>query len=170
MNIANFITLLRIAGTLLLLLAVPFSKGFFAVYTMTGITDALDGFFARKFKCTTEFGAKLDSVADLLFYGVMMIKIIPELCIILPCWIWGMVFLAVLIRISSYILTAVKTHGLMSNHTYLNKLTGFCVFVIPYIVRFPGIGVGFCAVSCAVATVASVQDLSYALKLPGCEE
>lgn len=165
MNVANVITFLRIIGTLFLMLTVPFSKRFFVLYTFTGITDALDGFAARKFKCATEFGAKLDSAADLLFYSVMIFKIMPELYIILPHWIWYMVVLVVVIRVISYIVTAVKTHRFMSNHTYLNKLTGFCVFIIPYVVNLSDLDVVFCATSCVIAIVAAVQELAYSLNL-----
>lgn len=165
MNVANVITFLRMIGTLFLMLTVPFSKRFFVLYTFTGITDALDGFAARKFKCATEFGAKLDSASDLLFYSVMIFKIMPELYIILPHWIWYMVVLVVVIRVISYIVTAVKTHRFMSNHTYLNKLTGFCVFIIPYIVNYSDMDIGFCTVACLVATLAAIQELSYSIKL-----
>ena len=80
---ANAITLLRISGTAVLLFLRPFSPAFFVVYTLTGVTDVLDGFVARKTGTASDFGAKLDSAADLLFYGVMLLKIFPVLSVIL---------------------------------------------------------------------------------------
>ncbi len=165
MNIANVITFLRIIGTLLLIWTVPFSKRFFVIYTLTGITDVLDGFLARKLKCATEFGAKLDSVADLLFYSVMVLKIMPELYEILPHWIWFIVASVVLVRVISYSVTAVKTRRFMSNHTYLNKLTGLCVFCVPYFVHYSDLDTGFCAIACLVAAVAAIQELAYSIRL-----
>lgn len=165
MNIANFITFLRIVGTLILILTVPFSKRFFVIYTFTGITDVLDGFFARKFKCASEFGAKLDSVADILFYSVMVLKILPELYVMMPDWIWYIVAAILLIRVISYSVTAIKTHRFMSNHTHLNKLTGLCVFSIPYFVNFSDLDVGFCLIACIVAALAAIQELAYSIKL-----
>ena len=60
---ANAITLLRISGTAVLLFLRPFSPAFFVVYTLTGVTDVLDGFVARKTGTASDFGAKLDSAA-----------------------------------------------------------------------------------------------------------
>ena len=42
------------------------------IYTFAGLTDVLDGWLARKTGRASEFGARLDSVADLLFYSVLL--------------------------------------------------------------------------------------------------
>ena len=73
---ANFITSLRIVGTIGLLFTVPFSKVFYVLYTFSGITDVLDGAVARITGTASSIGAELDSIADLIFYLVMMISII----------------------------------------------------------------------------------------------
>ena len=99
---ANAITLLRISGTAVLLFLRPFSPAFFVVYTLTGVTDVLDGFVARKTGTASDFGAKLDSAADLLFYGVMLLKIFPVLWHTLPKKIWWGVALVLFLRVCSY--------------------------------------------------------------------
>ena len=68
LSIADMITLLRIAGTILLLFFPALSPAFFILYALTGLTDVLDGWIARRTKTASDFGARLDSVADLLFY------------------------------------------------------------------------------------------------------
>ena len=76
---ANKITALRILGTIVLVfLKVP-SAVFYLIYTLTGITDVLDGYFARKTGTASEFGARLDSVSDIIFYTVMLLKLLPSL-------------------------------------------------------------------------------------------
>ena len=65
--IPNIITALRIAGTFGLIFTKTFSPVFYIVYFFTGITDFFDGFLARRLKVTSEFGAKLDSIADMFF-------------------------------------------------------------------------------------------------------
>lgn len=75
LNIADIITLFRIAGTLSLIFLRPFSAGFFSVYALTGLTDVLDGWIARKTETASAFGARLDSIADLLFYAVAQFKL-----------------------------------------------------------------------------------------------
>ena len=94
----NYITCLRILGTGFLLFTKPLSVAFFITYLFTGVTDALDGFLARKLNIVSEFGAKLDSIADLLFYTVLLAKIFPALWETLPWVIW-VVLAAVLLAL-----------------------------------------------------------------------
>ena len=78
-TLPNMLTCLRMVGAAsLLFFALP-SSAFYAVYAISGITDMLDGFLARAMKQESEFGSRLDSVADLLFYSVMIFKVFPFL-------------------------------------------------------------------------------------------
>ena len=47
-----------------------FSPLFFVFYLLAGFSDMIDGTIARKTNTASEFGAKLDTVADLIFYTV----------------------------------------------------------------------------------------------------
>lgn len=157
-NIPNFITSLRIIGTICLLFLDELSKPFYIVYTLAGISDALDGWAARKLKVSSEFGAKLDSIADLLFYSVMAIKILPVLLKKLPSEIWIAVGIILVLRLCSYIIAAWKYKRFASLHTYMNKLTGAGVFLIPYAISLP-IFFPFCAILSIIAGVASIEEL-----------
>lgn len=161
---ANIITILRILGTLLLSVTIPLSGEFFVLYTLTGITDVLDGYIARKTNTCSEFGSKLDSAADLMFYGIILYRLLPILARLLPLEIWYVVMAIIILRVFTYVFTAVKYKVFMSNHTYLNKLTGFCVFLIPYFVKVPYVLIGFCSLTCVVCAVASVYDLILSFK------
>lgn len=161
---ANIITILRILGTLLLSVTIPLSGEFFVLYTLTGVTDVLDGYIARKTNTCSEFGSKLDSAADLMFYGIIIYRLLPVLAEILPAGIWYVVLGIIVLRVFTYVFTAIKYKVFMSNHTYLNKMTGFCVFLIPYFVRVPSVLVGFCSFTCMVCAVASVYDLILSFK------
>ena len=164
MTLVNAITSLRIIGTFLLLFTNPLSKTFFIVYTLSGFTDVLDGFIARKTHTETEFGAKLDSVADLLFYGMMVYKLFPILWDILPITIWYGVAFAGVLRIISYSITAVKFRHFMSNHTYLNKITGFFTFLTPYFLKLSGVIVIYCSITCIIVILAAVDELFLSIK------
>lgn len=161
---ANIITILRILGTLLLSVTIPLSGEFFVLYTLTGITDVLDGYIARKTNTCSELGSKLDSAADLMFYGIILYRLIPVLGGILPIEIWYVVMAIIVLRVFTYIFTAIKYKVFMSNHTYLNKLTGFCVFLIPYFVRTPEVLIAFCSFTCVICASASVYDLILSFK------
>ena len=58
LNAADAFTFCRIAGTLLLVFLRPLSTGFFWVYALTGLTDVLDGWIARKTKTASDFGVR----------------------------------------------------------------------------------------------------------------
>lgn len=158
-NTANIITTLRIVGTLVLLFLRPLTVEFIIVYSLTGVTDVLDGLVARMTHTVSELGARLDSVADLAFYTVMLIKIFPELWAVLPIWVWVLVGATLVVRSFAYIVAAVKYHCFASQHTYLNKLTGAAVFLAPYVLAFTPYIVGYCWGVAAVAMLASLEEL-----------
>ena len=158
LNAADIITLLRIAGTILLLALQPLSTGFFLIYALTGLTDVLDGWIARKTKTAGDFGARLDSIADLLFYTVILIRLLPFLFAQLPKEIWYAVAVILCIRISAYITAAVKYRRFASVHTYLNKFTGFAVFLIPFLL-ITNYAVTFCRIVSVIAAASSFEEL-----------
>ncbi len=153
----NLITSLRIVGTASLLFIEPFTAPFFVIYTLTGLTDILDGWVARTFKLTSKFGARLDSIADLMFYAVMLIRIFPVMWEVLPVGIWVTVGFIVISRLLSYIYVAVKFRCFASLHTYMNKISGGSVFIIPYIIETP-MATFVCSLICAITGVASIEE------------
>ena len=66
MNIPNLITLLRIASVPLMvwLIVDGYLLWAFWVFVAAGISDALDGFIAKRFDMETELGKYLDPLAD----------------------------------------------------------------------------------------------------------
>jgi CDP-diacylglycerol--glycerol-3-phosphate 3-phosphatidyltransferase len=158
LNIADIITLLRVFMTVPLLFLKPLTLGFFYVYALAGLTDVLDGWIARKTKTSSDFGARLDSIADLLFYAVMLLRILPILLTKLPNGIWYGVAVIFCIRISAYIVAAIKYRLYASLHTYLNKVTGFAVFLIPFSIA-TDYAVLFCFAVCVVAAASSLEEL-----------
>lgn len=170
MNLANIITVIRIVGTILLLPMNALSTSFLILYTLTGVTDVLDGFIARKTHTESELGAKLDSAADLIFYGTMLYKVFPVLLGVLPKVIVCAIMLIMILRLMLYIFAAIKSHNFMSNHTYLNKLTGFCVFLTPYMMRNPSILTGYGIAACIIAASALIKDFSFQLSKDKCSQ
>ena len=154
----NSITSLRILGAIVLLFLTPLSTAFYIVYTFAGLSDALDGWLARRTNTTSELGKKLDSVADLLFYAVMLVRLLPVLLERLPIEIWILIGVILLVRLCAYITAAIKYHRFASLHTYLNKVTGGGVFLVPYILLLP-IDVFLCGVVCVIGLLASVEEL-----------
>ncbi len=157
-SLPNCITMLRIVGTMCLLFTEPLSTSFYIVYTLCGISDVLDGMIARMTKKTTELGSKLDSTADLLFYTVTLLKLIPLMLSKLRHILWYMVGIVLAIRLAAYFIAAIKYHKFASLHTYANKVTGFSVFTIPYMIQLFDAFI-VCSVVCAIAGIASIEEL-----------
>ena len=67
---ANVITGLRILVSAVLLFCPVFSPIFYVLYLIAGLSDMADGIVARKTNSVSEFGSRLDGVADFVFAAV----------------------------------------------------------------------------------------------------
>ena len=121
-NIANVITGTRIILAIMMFCMSPFSLSFWICYIGAGVTDMIDGFVARKLNQQSEFGAKLDSIADFIFAICLFMVMIRN--ITFSRWVWIVVGIIALLRFVSYGIGYVKYHTFASLHTYLNKMTG----------------------------------------------
>lgn len=157
-GIANYFTALRLVGTICLLPVRIFSPAFYVIYTLCGVSDVVDGVIARATGTTSEFGAKLDSIADLSFYTVIVVRLLPSLCRRLPGWFWYLLGAALLVRLASYAAAAVKFRCFASVHTYLNKLTGLAVFSIAYLAQTSAL-LPVCVATVSIAMLASLEEL-----------
>ena len=75
LNLPNMISALRVAMVPVLVWLALEKKGnmFLAVLAFSLLTDALDGYLARKLNQVTELGTQLDSWADLATYSTMLL-------------------------------------------------------------------------------------------------
>lgn len=167
-NAANIITLLRVVGTALLAFLRPLSAPFLWVYGLTGLTDVLDGWIARRTKTASELGARLDSIADLLFCAVTLLRLFPALHQALPVGVWYAAGGILLLRLSAYCVAAVKYRRFASLHTWLNKLTGAALFLLPYMLLLSSAAAYGWAL-CALACLASLEELLIHLFRESCE-
>ncbi len=162
-NIPNVITAARIIGAAVLLIIEPLTVEFYIIYTLCGLSDAVDGFIARAMKVVTRLGSKLDSIADLIFYAVMFLKVFPVMFEVLDLYVWFIGLAALFIRIVIYILGAVKYRKFTSLHTVFNKLTGLMVFLIPYSLKTT-IGMYYCLSAAIMANISALHELSLHLR------
>lgn len=157
-QIPNMLSALRIVCTLGLIFVKPMKAAFFTLYSICGLTDVLDGFIARRLHCTSDLGAVLDSVADLSFYGMMFYRIFPIMWEVMARWIWFVGLSGVAIRLVAYGIAAGKYHRFASVHTYMNKVTGFAVFLIPYFIALVGAD-GICLTAASIGCLASAEEV-----------
>ena len=159
-HIANILTGCRILGSLLLLLFPAFSVAFYALYLFCGLSDMIDGTIARKTNSTSEWGAKLDTAADLVFVTVSLVKILPA--IHLPPWLWIWGSLIAMIKIINIVLGYVSQKTFLSLHTTMNKATGLLLFLLPLTVSFAELKYTAIVV-CSVATFSAIQESVYVI-------
>lgn len=157
LNLANAVTSLRLIGAVLLIFIEPLSAAFYVIYTVCGLSDGIDGTIARKMGTSSEFGARLDSVSDIAFYLVMFIKLMPVLWEAMPLRIWYLVGIVLAVRLCAYAMAYLKYHTMAAIHTYINKVTGALVFLIPYMLLLP-CEVTLCAITACVALIGSAEE------------
>ena len=126
-QLPNIITLLRIAGSLGLLLCDVTGVAIWIIYALCGISDIADGWLARKLKCVSKAGALLDSVADICFVACCVWKLLPILE--LPQWLWLWAGVIVAIKVVNQISALVMYGHCCFLHTTANKVTGFLLFI-----------------------------------------
>ena len=126
---ANIITGIRNICSILLLIFPVFSPVFYILYIIAGLSDILDGMVARKTKTTSEFGSKLDTIADFILVIVCLIKIIPTIEISIWLIVW--IIIIAVIKIINLIFVYVLQKKFVILHTIMNKITGVLLFIFP---------------------------------------
>ena len=159
--IANIITGSRIIFCLPLLFIPLSSAWFYVFYLFCGLTDMIDGTIARKTGAVSNFGARLDTVADFVFMFVCSIKILPLIHI--SAWLCVWIIIIALIKIFNIALVFIHKKKLISIHSVLNKTTGFALFLMPLSLTFVEITYSIATI-CVLATIAAIQEVYFIAK------
>lgn len=154
-QIANIITCSRILCAFCLLFTPVFSVIFYILYLFCGMTDLVDGTVARKTKAVSAFGAKLDTAADMVFTAVCVAKVLP--LIHLPVWLWIWITVIAVIKIVNILWGLICSKQLIALHTFLNKATGFLLFLFPLTLSFIEPMCSAVAI-CSLAMPAAIQE------------
>lgn len=157
-HLANAITVFRIVCSVLLLAVPALGVGFSILYLLCGFSDMIDGTVARKTNSVSEFGSKLDTVADLVFVAAALIKLLP--IITLPKWLWLWVIVIAVMRIGNLLWGYVCKKKLIVLHTGMNKLTGLLLFLLPLLLPYMELRYG-AVVVCVIATFSAIQEGYY---------
>ena len=154
-TMANLITVIRIVCSTALLFFPVFSPEFYTLYIVAGISDILDGAVARKTGTISEFGSKLDTVADFVLVSACLIKMIPTLHI--PVWLVIWIIMIAAIKVINLVSGYVMRKELVVLHTVMNKVTGILLFVLPLTLTVIDLKYSGAVVS-AAATFAAIQE------------
>ena len=156
--IANSLTGCRIIFSVIRGFFSVFSFEIFLMYTICGITDMLDGLIARKTKSATVIGSYWDSFADFVFILSALIIILPAINV--SVWLWMWISLIAVIKIANVLLGFVRRKKILVEHTFMNRLTGLLLFLLPFTFSFIELKYST-ALVCSVATLAAIQETYY---------
>ena len=118
----------------------------------------IDGTIARKTKFVSELGARLDTVADIVFVAVCFVKILPLMEF--PTWLWNWIVIIAIIKIGNVVWGLISSKKLVSMHTILNKVTGFILFLLPLTFSFIE-PIYSSVIVCSLATVSAINEVYY---------
>lgn len=155
-HIPNLLSALRIVCADAMIFVVSPSTAFFALYAVCGLSDVLDGHFARAFDAQTELGSKLDSAADLVFVIVCAIKIIPLMS--LPKWLVIWIIAIAAAKLLALIISFIRSGSFGFRHSYINRLTGAALFLTVPLFMQPHFAY-YAIPVCIAATFAAADDL-----------
>jgi len=154
--IPNFISLSRIIFSLILIFIKPLSIAFYAIYIICGFSDILDGVIARKTGTTSRLGEKLDSLADMIMIGILLLVLYPIVNFATEIVIW-IVSIAI-IRLASMVVAMKKYKTFAMLHTYGNKITGIVLFIFPLWLPYIHTTV-LMYIICIVASISAIEEL-----------
>ena len=141
MNIPNLLTLIRIILTPLVVIFMIQGRflGAFFVFTLAGITDALDGLIARWLGQKTRIGAVLDPVADKMLLSTSYVVI--AVMDMIPDWLAVIVISRDIIIALGVLILFLFKGGVEIKPTALGKLTTLVqlgtVFLVLLNIQFP---------------------------------
>ena len=102
----------------------------------------------------SEFGARLDTAADLVFVLACLIKLFPVLRI--PFWLYVWIGIIALIKIGNIISGFAVKKRFVTVHSVMNKVTGTLMFLLP--LTIPAVPLKYSViVVCGAATLAAIQ-------------
>ncbi|MCI5915814.1 MAG: CDP-alcohol phosphatidyltransferase family protein [Christensenella sp.] len=162
-QIPNILSMLRIGISFLLFAFKPFSAPFFVLYLIGGITDAADGFLARKLHAQTRLGSALDSVADFVFFFTVLLLFSPYLPDTAAAY--AALYSILLLKLATLCIGILKYRKLPFLHTYANKAAGIALFAFPFLYVCTDIWIAFSVIA-IIAGIAAFEELIITLKCP----
>jgi len=141
----------------------------FWILVAAGISDALDGFIAKRFDRRTRLGALLDPVAD----KAMLISVYITLGVAHQLWTWLVILVVVrdVMIVSGFLLMQVFAVSKYYDPLYVSKLnTGVQIGLVGFVLGRLGLGTGTAGwpdfvLSLTVAATTVVSGLSYLVRL-----
>jgi CDP-diacylglycerol--glycerol-3-phosphate 3-phosphatidyltransferase len=168
LTIPDLLSYFRVfAAPILIIIAVlGYKNVFFTLFAIALITDALDGYLARKLRQFSEIGTRLDGWADLALWVAALICLFilwPDIAKQEAPYALFAIFAFILPMIVGYI----KYKELPSYHCYSAKFQAITMSAAVFILLFTGISWPF-RTACILQGVAAFEDIAITVVLPVC--
>lgn len=128
-----------------------------AVIVLSGLTDIVDGYIARKFNMVSDFGKILDPIADKLTQAALIICLISGYKLMIPLII-EFILRELVMLLMGYL--AIRRKNQVNSSQWFGKLTTVMMYaVMSLLILFPGIPM-WCAnamiILCGITMLASL--------------
>src|SRR5665647_516802 len=137
-TIPNVITSYRLfMAPIILYFIISGQENLFAIFLVINLlTDAIDGYIARRFKMETEIGARLDAFADYFTYVLVFIGLfVFKMDDLRPYLVSALIFISMLVL--TVIVSLIRFRKFHNYHTIIEKSGGYvqaiffiCLFTI----------------------------------------
>jgi cardiolipin synthase (CMP-forming) len=141
LNIPNMITLTRLMSVPLMIWLIVSERfgAAFGVFAAAGVSDALDGFIAKRFDCRTRLGALLDPAADKALLSSVYVALLLDG--LLPNWLVILVVFRDVTIIGGFILVQTIAAPRNFDPLYISKINTLVqISLIVYVLGRLGIG------------------------------
>lgn len=115
----------------------------------------IDGAVARRTGTVSGFGSRLDTIADIVFVAVCLVKLLPVLPV--PIWLYIWIAIIAFIKLANIAAGYIRQKQFISVHSMINKVTGGLLFIFPLTLAFIDLRYS-AAFVCMVATAAAIQE------------
>jgi len=166
-NIPNILSGYRLLSfPFVLYLALSHQEKLFAIFLIFNLfTDILDGFIARRFNLQTEFGARLDSLADdgtyiLAILGIFIFKAED----FAPHFLSFSIFIGLFLATS--VVSLLKFKRMPSLHLYSSKIGGYLQGFFFFILFAFGFHTGYYYFMITWGILSFIEHISVQLLLP----
>jgi len=98
-------------------------------FVLLGLSDALDGALARRWNQTSDYGSKLDAVADLVFYPCSA----AVLAVLFPAYLspnLPYVYATLIALAGTLLISRVRCGRIIMLHTHVSRYSGVLLFLV----------------------------------------
>ena len=132
---------------------------FLVMFILIGVTDKLDGTLARYLNQTSHLGAKLDTMADMVFYPLITVWLYRFAHQVVDGW-WNLVYLLIGLFFTKMVLGKIKFGEIPVFHTIGGKTFAASLFFFMIIaILYPETAARIFPILCVIGYVNQLEEM-----------